>query len=242
MKLQIGEKIKELRRQKGITQEQLAEILGLSCQSVSRWEIGTCYPDIELLPVIANYFDISMDALMGMDDIRSEARRRDIFTRALDMEREGKWDIAVETLREAAHDFPGDDSILSELALALSRTGNRHDIEEAIDISERVLNRLTSDKIRATVRANLCFLYNKAGLSDRAAAFAATLPHIWECREMLMPDAVDESKRPEALERSMNIARQVLGDVVNGRGIMFSLGYRPEKDVDISELMNLLKD
>ena len=48
MKLLIGNTIKYLRRERGITQEELAEILGVSCQSVSRWENNTCYPDIEL--------------------------------------------------------------------------------------------------------------------------------------------------------------------------------------------------
>ena len=49
MKLRIGENIKFLRKAADITQETLAEMLGVSCQSVSRWELGTCYPDMELL-------------------------------------------------------------------------------------------------------------------------------------------------------------------------------------------------
>ena len=53
MKLRIGENIKSLRKARDITQEALAEMLGVSCQSVSRWELGTCYPDMELLPAIA---------------------------------------------------------------------------------------------------------------------------------------------------------------------------------------------
>lgn len=55
MQLLIGNTIKYLRRERGITQEDLAEVLGVSCQSVSRWENNTCYPDIELLPTIANF-------------------------------------------------------------------------------------------------------------------------------------------------------------------------------------------
>ena len=53
MKLKIGEKIKALRREQDMTQEELAEQLGVTYQSVSRWETCTCYPDLELLPVIA---------------------------------------------------------------------------------------------------------------------------------------------------------------------------------------------
>ncbi len=58
MKLNIGENIKRLRKQKDLTQEELAEILGVTCQSVSRWEKGLCYPDMELIPIISSLFDI----------------------------------------------------------------------------------------------------------------------------------------------------------------------------------------
>ena len=84
MKLQIGDTIKQLRWQRGMTQEQLAAVLEVSCQSVSRWELNVCYPEMELLPAIANYFDVTVDQLLGMDQLRSEQRRREIFTRALE--------------------------------------------------------------------------------------------------------------------------------------------------------------
>ena len=61
MKLNIGETIKRLRKDREITQEEFAEMLGVSCQSVSRWEHNLCYPDIELIPTIASFFGISTD-------------------------------------------------------------------------------------------------------------------------------------------------------------------------------------
>ena len=68
MRLSIGENIKRLRRERDITQEQLAEIFNVSCQTISRWETDSSYPDIEMLPVIANFFNITVDKLMGMDE------------------------------------------------------------------------------------------------------------------------------------------------------------------------------
>jgi transcriptional regulator with XRE-family HTH domain len=56
MKLNIGETIKKLRKEREITQEEFAEVLGVSCQSVSRWENNSCYPDIELIPTIATFY------------------------------------------------------------------------------------------------------------------------------------------------------------------------------------------
>lgn len=63
--IKIGKNIAQKRREKGITQEELANYLGISKPAVSKWESGQSYPDILLLPVIAAYFDISIDELLG---------------------------------------------------------------------------------------------------------------------------------------------------------------------------------
>ena len=62
---QLGEKIKMLRKNKGMTQEQLSEVLAVSSQTISKWENNISAPDISLLPVIARYFGITMDELFG---------------------------------------------------------------------------------------------------------------------------------------------------------------------------------
>lgn len=79
MKLMLGTNIRCLRREKHITQEQLAEKLGVSCQSVSRWENDTCYPDMELLPALARIFSVSVDRLLGV----SEEDKHDKLTELL---------------------------------------------------------------------------------------------------------------------------------------------------------------
>lgn len=63
--MKLNEQIAFLRKEKGITQEELANALGVSNQAVSKWENGQCCPDIELLPEIAKYFNVSIDRLMG---------------------------------------------------------------------------------------------------------------------------------------------------------------------------------
>ena len=63
MALNIGENIKRLRTEKGATQEQLAEHLSITYQSVSKWENGITAPDLYLIPAIANYFGVSIDRL-----------------------------------------------------------------------------------------------------------------------------------------------------------------------------------
>ena len=63
--MKLNEQIAYLRRQKGMTQEELAQALGVSNQSVSKWESAQCCPDIGLLPALADIFGVSIDTLMG---------------------------------------------------------------------------------------------------------------------------------------------------------------------------------
>lgn len=63
--IKINEQIAFLRKQKGVTQEELAKALGVTNQSVSKWESGSCCPDIQLLPGIAAYFGVTADELLG---------------------------------------------------------------------------------------------------------------------------------------------------------------------------------
>lgn len=74
MNVYIGENVKRLRTAKGLTQEELADFLGVSFQAVSKWERGLAYPDVETIPVIANYFGVTIDELMGNSRIRVEER------------------------------------------------------------------------------------------------------------------------------------------------------------------------
>ncbi len=181
--LKIGEKLRGLRLKNGLTQERLAELIGVSPQAVSRWETGMTFPDITLLPAIANCLDATLDELFGMDELRGEDMARKIFTAVHDLQRDGKTDEAVAMLKDAVKTCPNNYALLSELALVLPASR----VSEAIALSETVLQNSTNEKIRATTRANLCFLYLKAGMSEKALALGKTLPHIWESREALLP-------------------------------------------------------
>ena len=66
MKVEIGTRIRELRLQKGITQEQLATYIGISYQAVSKWENNVTSPDIQLLPQLAVYFGVKIDEFFEM--------------------------------------------------------------------------------------------------------------------------------------------------------------------------------
>ena len=67
MELKLGTIIKKLRTDRGITQEELANKMGVSYQAVSKWETNTTTPDIAILPQLALFFGVSMDALFSMN-------------------------------------------------------------------------------------------------------------------------------------------------------------------------------
>lgn len=81
MKIQIAENIKKFRVAHGYTQNDLAVLLSVSAQAVSRWENGQAFPDISLLPLIAEYLDVSIDELMGVDGNRNRELLKELRAR-----------------------------------------------------------------------------------------------------------------------------------------------------------------
>lgn len=131
MQIKIGEKIRELRRRDGRKQEDLANALGVSNQAVSRWEANGGYPDLEMIPAIANYFHVSTDELFGYHGDREEKIKAilDRADRAIRAQgnilvwRHGDLAECVEMLRDASEEFPNEPEILFKLAEALHRLG-----------------------------------------------------------------------------------------------------------------------
>lgn len=85
MNITIGENIKRLRRERNVTQEQLAEVLNISTAAVSKWERGETYPDITLLFPLAQYFSVSLDDLMGYDAEKEAAEVKAIIQKVREM-------------------------------------------------------------------------------------------------------------------------------------------------------------
>jgi transcriptional regulator with XRE-family HTH domain len=192
MQIRIGENLRKLRIKNELTQEKLAEVFGVSPQAISRWENNSTYPDVTMLPSIANYYNVSIDELMGMDEIRNVEKINSTFSIVHEYESKGMIDEAIQTLREVIKVYPNNSGFLSELALALTLKINTDTecelVNEAIRLSERVLLNSTNEKIKSTTKANLCFLYLKVNEGEKAIKLAKTLPHVWECREILLPE------------------------------------------------------
>lgn len=119
MKLSIGENIRRLRREKDMTQEQLADRLGVTCQSVSRWENSTVYPDMELLPAISDIFSVSADELLGIPEAEKEKQAQqlcDEYCRVQNMElpneqEQERYDKLAEIIISLRRDYAGCDAV-----------------------------------------------------------------------------------------------------------------------------------
>lgn len=182
--LYLPENLKKYRILKNLTQEDVAEYLGITPQSVSKWERGESYPDITFLPALANIFETSVDLLIGMDTIRAEETRNNIHKNAVEYQKNGDYDMAEKTYRDALLIYPNNPGMMLGLASALALKG---DTDEAIALMEKGLQLSANEKQKATARATLCFLYLKAGREEKANRLASELPHTRESREVIQP-------------------------------------------------------
>lgn len=182
--LYFAENLKKYRIMKNLTQEDIAEYLGITAQSVSKWEREECYPDITFLPALANIFETSIDLLLGMDTIRAEKTVYNIHSTATDFQRQGDYSSAEKVYRDALLIYPNNPEMLLGLAGALALEGKS---EEAVGLIEKGLPLSANEKQKSTMRAALCFLYLKCGNTDKANKLASELPHTRESREVILP-------------------------------------------------------
>jgi transcriptional regulator with XRE-family HTH domain len=206
----LPENLKKYRILKDLTQEDVAEFLGITAQSVSKWERGESYPDITFLPALANIFETSVDLLIGMDAIRAEETRYNIHKKAVAYQRSGDYDMAEKTYRDALLIYPNKPGMILGLASTLALKGNT---DEAIELMERGLPLSINEKQKSTMRATLCFLYLKAGREDKANKLASELPHTRESREVIQP-LIQQGLDDEQIDENIKII--LLGD---GKGI-----------------------
>jgi len=166
--LNIGKAIKRLRREKDITQEELAAAIGVTSQAVSKWEREEGYPDITLLPSIAGFFGVSVDTVCGLDAEREKEEIEKIKAEAFQYDDYGE---KVKVLRKGLERFPHSFDLQIELAYALLglRDNDRQKhFEESVRIHEHILEKCTDQRIRNIAQANICTAYNWVGDKEKA--------------------------------------------------------------------------
>ena len=191
MTINLGENIKLLRRQKGITQESLARYLGVSFQSVSKWERALAYPDITLLPAISGFFGVTTDELLGVGRLQDEME----LLRLLEEYDNLLWDVenkkkALDSLRQK---YPYDFRVQHRyMTMLLSQ--KREDVvtckDEILRIYENIKNNCTDDAIRISAKtAYISYLIIMSDIKDSGITYDDAqrvideLPSVDDCRE-----------------------------------------------------------
>lgn len=137
--MEISQNIRELRRARGLTQEQLAAAMGVSGAAVSKWETGQCAPDLSLLAALADYFEVSVDCLLG-HTLRAD--RLDALLQELKALSDA-GDAAAESRAEAIlRNYPNSYTAVEGCADAYyslyCRTEDRRHIERSIELTRRL--------------------------------------------------------------------------------------------------------
>lgn len=175
MELKLGEKIKALRKEKNISQEVLAQYLGVSFQAVSKWENGAALPDVTLIPAIALFFGVSTDQLFDINLLEIEKQIREICLRAADCRRE-EPEKAERILRDGLKKFPGNDILLNNLIYVLRGPERR---AECVTICRSLIEGTRDDEVKYDACRILAETYKAMGEYELAKAELERIPEIY---------------------------------------------------------------
>ena len=209
MAIYISEKLKQFRKARDLTQEQIADVFNVSPQSVSRWETGVTYPDMELLPSIASYFEITVDELLGVDKIKDKERITGIDIEICDKWIKGYMDDALEIARNAVREFPHEYNLHLRLAMTLDmktesdEKKKKDNLLESIAVLERVLENSIDDSVRNQALFTLSRIYKKAGDKEKAVETAKKLSLAAGSSDVVLSQIYEGDELHEHLKRNI---------------------------------------
>lgn len=158
MTIYFGENLKRLRKEKDLTQEDLAEVLGVSFQAISKWERGESYPDITVLPEVASFFKVSVDELLGVNKAENE---EEIIKDLEAYDNLTDETLKQEIIRRLKEKFPNDFRILLRYMTSLVhfKENTPENIAKVIAIYENIKQNCNNDKIRISAKRHIAELY-----------------------------------------------------------------------------------
>ncbi|MBR4770804.1 MAG: helix-turn-helix transcriptional regulator [Clostridia bacterium] len=198
MMLTIGQNIKRLRRNVDMTQEELAELLSISSQAVSRWETGSALPDISLIPAIVNLFGVTSDELLGIDVSQLQKQVAEYKQKMDDLYKHCQYSEMLELARRANREIPNNMELKGMLAFALNSNSNKaENVDESIELYQEILEKSVDQKLRFRAITALCSLYAEKKDNKEQALFYANLLPKWNSqtaadlirRYRLLPDS-----------------------------------------------------
>ena len=208
----IGQNIKRLRKNANMTQEELAEMLSISSQAISRWETDSAMPDISLIPLLCNIFNVSADEILGIDIEKKNDEINEIRKKANEFHSRGYNKEARVILDDGIRKFPNSYLIIRDLMYVASDQSNDNDYnveqrklfrEETIQLGEKILASCTDDDIRSCAIQVLSFTYKDKGETDKAKSLARKMPHMAVCQQALMSRITEGDEKLRARQREL---------------------------------------
>ena len=196
MSIMIGEKIRKYRKEKEISQETLAERLGVTFQAISRWERGEGYPDIAMLPIIAGFFNISVDELLGVSENMQDEEVEKIVIQCSEFDTHYEGDKLRACIDEGLKKYPGNYKLMGWYVYAFTNA----EPLKAIEVGMYVLNNCFDEEIRGWVRGNLPYAYRNSGQYDKAVEMAKALPHYYDTRQDVLRAILSGKERLEHVQ------------------------------------------
>ena len=198
MNIKIGAIIKKLRTENNITQDTLATAIGVTPQAISRWESEGGYPDIELLPALADFFSVSTDELLGYKLSEREQELSDIKKEMERLGEVGSDEDRVAYARNAYARYPNDYEIRDNLAVCLyfiwEETHDEALFKEIESLLRSVANECNDDDIRYNAMNTLILLYSKVKQPVKATAWVNRLVPMKYCREIALSNGIGDGK------------------------------------------------
>jgi len=210
----IGTRIKQFRQERNITQEQLADSLGITSRAISQWECDRTAPDISQLPALANIFNITTDTLLGVDI----SRRTEAINAILEYNRtaftsNGDNQGSIDYLSEKLKEYPNSSELLNAIAGSVYskyfQSGETFDeklkirkAEEITEICERGIKCVDNDSGTFQFKQLLVYAHIFLGNKAKAQEIACSLPYMHTTRDMLYPRTLEGK---EALEAWQNL-------------------------------------
>ena len=220
MFIQIGEKIRRRREEKGVSQDELAQYLSVNCKDVIKWETGSEYPPIELIPVLASYFGVPTDELLCMEQFDNEDKIRRYTDAFQEHVTAGRVREAVEIIREGILHFPDDFRLKCLLMYGLYLSCDRpasvkHYSAELLSIGNEILERCTADPIRLEAKRLLCLhYYEDLKDTEKAREIALSLPGRKSCREDMLPIISEGDARLLAIQENVSAYASLLSSAI----------------------------
>ena len=205
--MSFGKTIKKLRREREMTQEQLAEILSISPQAVSRWETDMAMPDISLIAPLCNLFNVTSDELLEIDLAQKQKYIKGICDEAEKYSHRGYLADAQTILENGLKKYPDNIDLIYELMFLSfwqhNNTGDSKYIDKTIKWGEHILKHSIEDHQRHGAIQILCFVYRDAGRIDEAVKLAKSMPLLCESQEVLFSRIYSGNQAYEAKQNEI---------------------------------------